>query len=508
MKLLLLLPALPVGRSLARLVTGKAPPPMLRQQSLPNVLILVFDTLSAKHMSLYGYPRETTPNFSRLAESSIVYHRHYAGGSFTTPGTASLLTGTYPWSHRALHLHGSVTDAYTVRNLFTAMGERYFRRVYTHNPLAAILFHQFKDAIDELKPIEDLTRRDFSLTESLFLRDYAVAYESELLQLRSGDTPSSTLFLSLLDSLRRSFGGSRLSSKFARQFPRGLPNYMDEKLPSFLYFTLEDAVDWIVHETPNIPTPFLQYIHLLPPHGPYTTRKEFMNVFDDGWSPPAKPRDFFPEMYGEAFLLEQRRLYDEFIAYVDAEFGRLVEGLRESGQLDNTYLIVTSDHGQLFERGIHGHLTPTMYEGLVRIPLIIAKPGGDKREDVHIPTSCVDVLPTLLHLSGQGVPEWCEGEVLPGFGLPVSPDRSLFCVDAKSNAKHRSLAQGSVALIKGEQKLVRYFDSEEIDEEYELFNLSDDPDELVNLYARPRLEAALLREELLERLEVANTPYR
>lgn len=508
LKLLLMLPALGAGRSLTRLITEMAPAASRKGQGLPNVLILVFDTLSANHMSLYGYPRETTPNFSRLADHAMIFHRHYAGGSFTTPGTASLLTGTYPWSHRAFHLHGSVTDVYTARNMFSTMKEKYFTRVYTHNPLAAILFHQFKDGIDELKPIEELTQRDFSLAESLFFQDYAVAYESELLQLRSGDTPSSTLFLSLLDSLRRSMGGSSLSREYAQAFPRGFPNYMDEKLPSFLYFTLEEAVDWIVQETSSLPAPFLQYIHLLPPHGPYTTRREFVDIFEDGWSVPAKPREFFPDRYGEAFLLEQRRLYDEFIAYVDAELGRLLDRLRETDQLDKTYLIVTSDHGQLFERGIHGHLTPTMYEGLIRIPLVIFKPGQKKRTDIFTPTSCVDLLPTLLHLSGQRIPDWCEGEILPGIGAPAPTGRNVFCVDAKSNAKHKPLTQGSVALINENHKLVRYFGQEGIGEAFELFDLQNDPHEQENLYDRTSSVAVALREELMERLGNADEPFK
>src|SRR5512144_296003 len=67
-----------------------------------NVVVVVFDAWSAKNISLYGYQRPTTPNLARLSKRAVVYHNHYAGSSFTTSGTASLLTGTYPWSHRAL----------------------------------------------------------------------------------------------------------------------------------------------------------------------------------------------------------------------------------------------------------------------------------------------------------------------------------------------------------------------------------------------------------------------
>ena len=62
----------------------------------PNVLIVVFDAWSALNCSLYGYPRDTTPNIKRLAEKGTVYHNHYAAGTWTIPGTSSLLTGALP----------------------------------------------------------------------------------------------------------------------------------------------------------------------------------------------------------------------------------------------------------------------------------------------------------------------------------------------------------------------------------------------------------------------------
>src|SRR5574338_426156 len=67
-----------------------------------NVIIIVFDAWSQRHVSLYGYPRPTMPELEKFAERATVYHNHYATATFTTPGTSSLLTGLYPWSHRAI----------------------------------------------------------------------------------------------------------------------------------------------------------------------------------------------------------------------------------------------------------------------------------------------------------------------------------------------------------------------------------------------------------------------
>jgi len=135
-----------------------SPQPLSGQNK--NVLVIVFDAFSAYHVSMYGYQRETTPNLAKLAERAVIYHNHYAGGNFTTPGTASLLTGTLPWSHRAFEAKATVAPQYVTRNFFSAF-EDYYRIAYTHNGWANILLEQFHAQMSELVP-----------WESLFLRPY------------------------------------------------------------------------------------------------------------------------------------------------------------------------------------------------------------------------------------------------------------------------------------------------------------------------------------------------
>src|SRR5574341_2088461 len=103
------------------------------QAKQKNVIVVIFDAFSAYDISVYGYSRQTTPNISRLAQRAIVYHNHFAAGNFTTPGTASLLTGVYPWTHRAFQLNGTVTEAFADKTIFRAF-EDYYRIVYSHNP--------------------------------------------------------------------------------------------------------------------------------------------------------------------------------------------------------------------------------------------------------------------------------------------------------------------------------------------------------------------------------------
>jgi hypothetical protein len=74
--------------------------------SQPNIILLIFDAMTARNLSLYDYPRLTSPNFSRFADRCTVFHRYNSSGNYTIPGTSSLLTGMYPWTHRAINHSG------------------------------------------------------------------------------------------------------------------------------------------------------------------------------------------------------------------------------------------------------------------------------------------------------------------------------------------------------------------------------------------------------------------
>ena len=136
-------------------------------------------------------------------------------------------------------------------------------------------------------------------------------------------------------------------------------------------------------------------------------------------------------------MVELWQRYDEYIAYTDSEFGRLIQSLEQKGILKDTVVILTSDHGEMFERGIHGHITPTLYEPLIHIPLIVAEPQQEKAFHVHTNTSSVDILPTLARLINEPFPEWCEGQILPLTDSDnLENERSIFSLEAKENPKH------------------------------------------------------------------------
>jgi arylsulfatase A-like enzyme len=226
-----------------------------------------------------------------------------------------------------------------------------------------------------------------------------------------------------------------------------------------------------------------------------TIGKVYWHLQDD-YVPVPKPRSPFSEGLSDDFLKKSRMEYDENLAYADSEFGRLYDAMLQQGMLDNTVVIVTADHGEMFERGIVSHLTTVLYEPLLHIPLLISVPGQNQRQDIHDNTSCVDILATLAKLTGQPLPEWGEGEVLPGFrDDPVQEQRRLFAVEAKSSPKFGPLNKASVAMIKGNYKLI-YYRGYENTPAPELYALNDDPEELQDLAEKKSSIATEMQQEI------------
>jgi arylsulfatase A-like enzyme len=475
-----------------------------QERDRPNVIILLFDTLSARHMSLYGYHRETTPNLGRFARRATVYHKHYAAGNFTTPGTASLLTGTYSWTHRAFNAAGRMDEPFERKNLFELFGSTYNRVAYPHNVYAHLLLTQLRQSIDRY-----LGPQTFGLFDDMFYSpflsesgDTSFRALEELLFQNNG--MPGALFLGLINEIKTLISVKSTRRQFERLYPRGVPYLKHYQA----YFLVEDVVRGASTVVREAPQPLLAYLHFFPPHEPYWPRAEFIDIFQDSWEPVTKPPHFFSEGNSQEELNQQRTWYDEYIAHVDAEFGRMVDSLHRDGLLRNSYIVITSDHGELFERGVRGHLTPLLYDPVIHVPLIISAPEQEERKDVHTPTSCVDVLPTLLHLTGQSVPDWIEGQLLPELGGERDRDRTVFAVEAKRNGMKRPLTQATVVMIKGTHKLIHYFGYKGYENEYELYDLENDPEELRNLYSSTNPIARDMQNQLKLKLQGVNRPYR
>jgi hypothetical protein len=485
-------------------ILSAAPSPNIEK---PNILLIVFDAMSAHNLSLYGYPRRTTPNLEKFAERASIYYRHYSGGNFTTAGTASMLTGMYPWTHRAFNYRGMVDRDLVDRNIFNLIGEDYTRFAFTQNLWADILLSQFEKDIEVHLPCDSYSRFAQSFLQPDALpadRDLAYFVFQDFLNLRVDDTdpyPGSLLVGSA--DLSRELGANR--QHISVDYPRGLPTNHDFAYENPTVF--EGLGSLLLHRLPQ-GSPFLAYLHFWSPHEPYNARQEFVGRFPEDLQLLAKPRHpFSGNNYSEQSLRKFRREYDEYVADVDAAFGKLISNLEDSGILQNTYVTVTSDHGEMFERGEQGHASALMYAPVTHIPLLISAPGQSTRSNFHDLTSNVDLLPTLLQIAGQETPDWVEGRLLPGFGGAEDASRSIFPMIAKDNAAFRPIKHATFSLIKGPSELFFFTGYPGHADRFELYNLQEDPQELQDLFGRDITTASQLKDELLEAINTANRNY-
>ena len=468
-------------------------------EELPSFIILVFDALSAHDLSVYGYSRDTAPNLTRFANRALVYHQHSSAGNYTTPGTASLLTGMVPWTHRALNQSSRMRADLGHRNVFSALGPRWNRYGFAQNPWADLFLHQFSRDVDTHLPVRSFGAISPWLTGD-GLEDGYLAYQALDSFLFSKTEIPGSMFFALGE---RIYGSRFLRGVSAKDYPRGYP----EVVTGPFSYRLDDLVSGVADFCRQMRPPFLAYLHLQPPHEPYRATKAYSGFFNDDVVGIAKPRHrlvISPD--SEEHLATRRAGYDRFIANLDAELGKLLETLEESGLFNHCYVLLTSDHGEMFERGQRGHSTPLLYEPVIHIPLLIAGPRIERRVDIQTPTSAVDILPSVLHLAGQPVPSWCEGHVLPGLGFAAESERVIFAVEAKSSPANRPLTRATASIRQGPYKLIYYRGYEE-ENAAELYNLEQDPEELEDLHAVLPGVAASLEEVLLEHWERADLDY-
>ena len=491
------------------LLTGARPlfdPMRAEQTRQPNIIVLVIDTLSARHMSLYGYERQTTPNFERFASRAAVYHSHYSGGNFTTPGTATILTGLYPWRHRAINLGAPVLRNTVNDNIFELLGEGRRTLSFTQNILAEVLLHQFADGIREHRPMTSYSSEVNAIDVSRFFpADPLIAhyaFDDFLINsdVTSNPVPGSAYFgyLDLFYAQTHS-----APAEPSVDYPRGMPStgtyfYDNEKVYAGVFEMIEGLE--------KQPQPYLAYFHLLSPHAKYCARKEFVGIFPE-IKLPFKERHKLANHVRQSTLNEYRMQYDEYIANVDAEFRLLLDRLEASGILDHSYFVVTSDHGELFERGENGHNTFLLYDSVIHIPLLISAPQQRQRRDFHTLTSNVDLLPTLLRLSEKEVPPSLEGQPLPGFGGSEDTNRSVFAVEAKTNSAFGPLQRASITLMKENYKIIYYGDYPRYSNVFELYDLHDDIEEKQDLFPEHPAIASTLKQELLDTLSQVNRPF-
>ncbi len=404
-----------------------------------NVLFIVVDTLRADHLPAYGYRAIHTPNLDRFVADGVRFDQAFVNASWTRPSFASILTGRYPSSHRTTTKPDALPDALTtLPEALRAGGYATLGVVTNYNVAPFFNFHQGFDRYLYLEP-------EFVLG--------------------ANDTAAKLL---LVQFLRQRIERARAArGKVARGSA-----YQDAEVVNRVLLGLLDG---------HGETPWFMFACYMDPHDPY-----YPHPYDGtGYSRAANPH---PRPDEAARLIA---LYGGEIEYWDLHFGRLLDELKRRGLYDALTIIVTSDHGEEFmEHGGYWHGT-TLYDEQQRVPLIMKLPNGEQAGSVvsHWVES-VDIMPTLLARAGLRVPAGVQGK-----DLWQASDSVFAEEDHEGNvlrAVRMRRGDGVLKLIEANPGNPRGLEA------LELYQLEQDPQELVNL-TREDAEVLAIAAKTLER---------
>lgn len=403
-----------------------------------SLVILCIDTLRADHVGAYGYARETTPFIDSLARGGTVFEDAHAHSNWTVPSTASLLTSLHPSEHGAgiegeMRLLGEDTPVLQIRENAETLAMR-LRRAGFRTGL-------------------------FSANPFLYGR------------------------------FTQGFEAAEVSRKNATELTGSALRWLDASGSDrfFLYVQYMD-----LHQPLEPPPP---YFDLFPVseggvRGPEHTGWSFGEIKDQ--------RDLDDPAF-RRYRAHRTALYDGALRYVDEEVRRLYRRLEETGRARQTLVLITSDHGEeLWDHALaqhaggkdprgywgvgHGH---TMYEELLRVPLIVHGPRvpGGRRSDCA--ARHIDVMPTVLDLLGLARQAGIRGRSLaPLFTESPEPEA---CRAVPVVAESPAYGPDSKAVIWKDRKLIAVSDGSEL-----LFDLRSDPGERRNLAGtQPHLAAGL-----------------
>jgi arylsulfatase A-like enzyme len=471
-------------RDQAREDDRSLPPP-----GSPNVLLMVLDTVAAGHLSLYGYARATSPTLVELAERGIRFDSAQAASSWTLPSHATMFTGR--WLHelsvgwlsplddsrptlaeylgsRGYATGGFVGNAqYCGRDTGLGRGFTQYRDYIFPNLSAfrmAVLVSRTLDGIQAAVPFVD-QQQDFVNVRRC-----------------------------LAGPLRLFNGNRKRAAAVNREF-----------------------VDWLSHR-PRPERPFFAFLNYVDAHAPYEPPKGRLRRFG---SAPIDDRQSalianWSGMPIDQFTPPQIRFaadaYDDCIANLDEQIGKLVDELRRREVLDRTWLIIVADHGESFgeHTGVFGHGT-SLYQTELHVPLLFVPPGGLPAKRVVSETvSLRDLAATIV-----GVLGFESGSPFPGASLAHFWDDNLAKTAATRAPSELALAEvlpndpldldayglpnrtwPLAALNTGEWSYIR----REHDASEELFHVRDDAREERNLAADPAARTTL--EQIRDALRV------
>ncbi len=335
----------------------------------PNILLISIDSLRLDHLSAYGYAKETTPFLTKLAGQGVLFHNAFSASNWTGAAVASLLTGRYPLRHGYTNKRYYLDeDVPTLAQLLQTAG--YCSACFSNNlyitPQTGLTrgFDHFYYRGVEQTPASASKKKSNSARLKQFVPETVKAVLRDIIDL-----------FSVQNSLRRDDG--------AQATERAVCRWLQEhrQRPSFVY------------------------IHYQEPHSPYFPPKPYRKrFFPEGWRQQWRYLQYDHIHYYSGKKKFTRRqmdnyisLYDGEITYLDWRLGRLFDYLTEQKLMQDTVVLVTADHGECFgENGYIWHAF-NLYDGLIRVPLIVRYPpwfGRSKTVDGLVQS--VDILATVL----------------------------------------------------------------------------------------------------------------
>jgi arylsulfatase A-like enzyme len=336
---------------------------------LPNVLLIVVDTLRADHLHSLGYTRTTSPNMDRIARQGALFENAFSASSYTLPSHASLLTGLYPYQHgvewdkpKALENHSAPTLAEALRR------------------------HGYRTA---------------AFSANLYWFTRAMGFGRGFIRFED-------YFHSLGDMVTRTLYGSAIERLVLRRV--GLEDIPARKRASDVN---RSVLRWIARDRE---IPFFIMLNYFDAHDPYLPPQPYRNRFSSTKNPGGiinghmgryAPSLNFEQVQGEIDA------YDGAIAYVDSEIGRLFDELEKSDMMDDLLIVITSDHGEAF--GDHGFFRHehSLYREVLHVPLIFFKSGQVPPEvRVKQPVTNAAIPATVMDLIGVKDPNSFPGPSL------------------------------------------------------------------------------------------------
>jgi arylsulfatase A-like enzyme len=421
------------------------PVPASRSDDALNVLLITIDTLRADRLGCYGYPLERDPRGDGLGTSPVIDGLAREGTRFqsaivpmisTDPSHASIMTSLYPADHGVLRNTVQLgREPVTLAEIFRSAGYR---------TGAAVSVYHLDGFMSGLS-------RGFG---DYFDRGFHDRYERH--------------------SAWRRLPRSARDDVFAHERDG--------------YVTCERAVQWLGDGDER---PFFLWVHLFGPHLSYVCHESDAGPFDK------VDRERMAELEGEELAglgARGNRFYDSEIRYADGAVGVLLDEVRRGGELDETVVVVVSDHGEHMDEARleraqwFGH--SDVFEETCRVPLIIWRPGLVMVGVVSEQVSTMDIGPTLLELAGVARPAdpgWTGRsmvDLIDGGSWTEIP----LVID--TNPQFSTDVEGR-ALRAGGWKFVTRPGSGA-----ELYDLESDPDELLNLAHADSSMAAVMSGEL------------